>query len=260
MSCSALNPLTSLWLAPRHRGYMGRPTHTAAAAAVPQYHGQTAWSTGTGHCRDKDTHKMHHLAWITNHQLNDYVLFCETLLPMWPQKQRNGTPVLGLDTQTWKWQSETETFKAPPITDRVCEQKKSCKMAGVLYSLNYYLCLFLLNDTYIYVRTPVVFLEAKAAVNIMVYLQIPFIHEMKTKNQEEASSGCNYIKRYLSSFVRLYHSCALSLTFAKGVLPTSHSFFPLQLSFRRTRAITIYYPSSTLAGSLQERLAARKRQ
>lgn len=33
-------------------------------------------------------------------------------------------------------------------------------MASVLYSLNYYLCLFLLNDTYIYVRTPAVFLGA----------------------------------------------------------------------------------------------------
>lgn len=51
---------------------------------------------------------------------------------------------------------------------------------------------------------------------------------MKTQNQAEASSGCNYIKRYLSLFVSicLYHSCAFSLTFAKDVLPTSHSFFP----------------------------------
>lgn len=51
---------------------------------------------------------------------------------------------------------------------------------------------------------------------------------MKTQNQAEASSGCNYIKKYLSLFVSicLYHSCAFSLTFAKDVLPTSHSFFP----------------------------------
>ena len=71
MSLPALSPLT-VSLAARPTAYEGLQTHTAAdAAAAPRYRGQTAGSTGTGHCREEyththtqrtDTHTTHHLA------------------------------------------------------------------------------------------------------------------------------------------------------------------------------------------------------